>query len=207
MRKLLRQQLKRIKMVLIDVDGVLARPQIIWAGQWQGEQLFEIKEFCVHDGSATWAARAAGLKLAVVSGRESLATRQRMAHMRVDELCLGDLNKLRVLERLKQKYGVNEEEMVYIGDDFLDLPIMRRVGIPIAVRDATPEVKRVARYITKMKGGEGAVGEVLRLVLQAQGKWAQAVETAVSSAYHIMRAAPVEETAVLACDVAKGVNA
>ena len=177
-------RLKRVKMVLIDVDGVLARPRIIWAGQWEGKRLYEIKEFCVHDGAATWAARAAGLIQVVVSGRESLATRQRIRRMQVNELCAGNLNKLAVLDRLKRKYGVQDQEVAYMGDDFLDLPIMERVGMPIAVQDATPEVKRVARYVTAKAGGEGAVAEALRLILTAQDKWERGLQAAVRLAYN-----------------------
>ena len=182
-RNHLLRRLKRVRMVLIDVDGVLARSQIIWAGQANGRRLYEIKEFCVHDGSATWAARAAGLILVIVSGRDSLTVRRRLKNMKVDELYLGNLNKLQALEELKQKYGVRESEIAYIGDDFLDLPIMERVGMPIAVRDAMPEIKRIARYVTKMKGGEGAVGEALRLILGAQRKWSRAVTDTVRSIY------------------------
>jgi len=183
MRNHLVHRFKRIKMVLFDVDGVLASPQVIWAGQIGGRRLYEIKQFCVHDGAATWAAKAAGLIQIVISGRDSPALRKRLERMRVDGVFVDKLNKLLVLERLKRKYRVREEEIAYVGDDFLDLPIMDRVGLTIAVRDATPEVKRVARYVTKKKGGEGAVGEVLRLILQAQGKWQGAVQAAVRSAY------------------------
>ena len=183
MRDHLTARLKRIKMVLIDVDGVLASPQIVWAGQAGGRRLYEMKQFCVHDGAATWAAKAAGLMQIVVTGRDSAALRKRLERMQVDGVFAGDLNKLRVLERLKRKYKLTEDEIAYVGDDFLDLPIMERVGLPIAVRDATPEVKNVARYVTKKKGGEGAVEEVLRLILQAQGKWEWAIREAVRLAY------------------------
>ena len=183
MRNHLAPTLRRIRAVLIDVDGVLASRQITWAGQSEGRRLYEIKQFCVHDGAATWAAHAAGLVQAVLSGRDSAALRKRMERMRVDEVFAGDLNKLRALEILKRKYRVSESEMAYIGDDFLDLPIMERVGLPIAVSDATPDVKRVARYVTKQKGGEGAVAEVLRMILTAQGKWQRAIRQTVDQAY------------------------
>lgn len=183
MRNHLAPSLKRIRAVLIDVDGVLASRQIIWAGQSEGRRLYEIKHFCVHDGAATWAANAAGLLQAVLSGRDSGALRKRMERMRVDEIFAGDLNKLRALETMKRKYHLAESEIAYIGDDFLDLPIMERVGLPIAVSDATPDVKQVARYVTKQKGGEGAVAEVLRMILTAQGKWQRAIRQTVEQAY------------------------
>jgi len=179
----LARKFKRVKMFLMDVDGVLARPQIIWAGQAGGKRLYEIKEFCVHDGSATWAAQAAGLILVVISGRDSLAIQKRIKRMKVNELCVGSLNKLKVLDVLKRKYKVSDDEIAYIGDDFLDLPIMERVGLPIAVRDATPEIKRVALFVTRAKGGEGAVGEALRVILKAQRKWDRGMRNVLQSAY------------------------
>ena len=96
-------------------------------------------------------------------------------------LCFGA--KRRDCEDKKRKYRVTDAQVAYLGDDFLALPIMRRVGLPMAVQDATPEVKRIARYVTKKKGGEGAVGEALRLILQAQGTWTRSVEATVSEAY------------------------
>ena len=101
----LTKQLTRIKMILIDVDGVLAKPQIIWAGQADGKRLYEIKEFCVHDGAATWAAKQAGLIQVVISGRDSLAVRKRIERMQVNELWVGNLNKLKALEILKKNTG------------------------------------------------------------------------------------------------------
>jgi 3-deoxy-D-manno-octulosonate 8-phosphate phosphatase (KDO 8-P phosphatase) len=177
------QGFKRIKVLAMDVDGVLASPQIVLAGQTGVEGIFEIKQFCVHDGAAMSAGRAAGLIQVVWSGRDSAALRERLERMQVDAAFLGDVNKLRALEQVTHQYGVKEEEIAYVGDDFLDLPIMKRVGLPIAVADATFEMKRAAHYVTEKKGGQGAVEEVIRLILQAQGKWDWAVQEAVKQAY------------------------
>ena len=176
-------QLRKIKLFMIDVDGVLARPSIIWAGSLEGNGLHEIKEFCVHDGAASWAAKEAGLLRVLVSGRDSPVVRQRAERMKVDGVYLNNLNKLEILEAVKKKYHLLDEEIAYIGDDFLDLPILQKVGFPVAVNDAVPEVKHVARYITRMKGGEGAVAETIRLILTSQRKWKEGYKKAIEKAY------------------------
>lgn len=174
---------ERVKLLAMDVDGVLASAGIVLAGEIEGNGLFEVKQFCVHDGAATWAGSAAGLIQVVISGRDSTALRRRLDRMQIDATFLGDVNKLRALERLTEQFDVTEDEIAYVGDDFLDLPIMRRVGLPIAVADATYEMKRAAHYVTEKKGGEGAVEEVVRLILQAQGKWEAAIEATLAQAY------------------------
>ena len=174
---------KRVKLLAMDVDGVLASANIVLAGEIEGPGMFEVKQFCVHDGAATWAGNAAGLIQVVISGRDSTALRRRLGRMQLDATFLGDVNKLRALERITEDYDVTEEEIAYVGDDFLDLPIMRRVGLPIAVADATYEMKRAAQYVTEKKGGEGAIEEVIRVILQAQGKWDQAIEATLAQAY------------------------
>lgn len=168
---------------MIDVDGALAKPNIIWAGSFDGNGLHEIKEFCVHDGAASWAAKEAGLLRVLVSGRDSTVVRHRAERMKVDGIYLNNLNKLDVLKMVREKYHLLEEEIAYIGDDFLDLPILQRVGLPVAVSDAVPEVKRAARYVTRKKGGEGAVAETIRLILTSQGKWKEGYQKAIEKAY------------------------
>jgi 3-deoxy-D-manno-octulosonate 8-phosphate phosphatase (KDO 8-P phosphatase) len=183
MRKELTERFRRVRMLAMDVDGVLASPQIVYAGSPDMDGLFEVKQFCVHDGAANWAGKAAGLIQVVMSGRDSLALRRRLDRMRIDAAYLGDVNKLLALARLKEDFDVTEDEIAYVGDDFLDLPVMERVGLPIAVADATIEMKKAAAYITQKRGGEGAIEEVVRLILQAQGKWDKAVRDAVKHAY------------------------
>jgi len=178
----LADRLRRIKMLVTDVDGVLTRPHIILGGSGDGE-LFEIKQFSVHDGAATLLARAGGLIHVVLSGRDSPALRRRLEEITVDAAYLGDVNKPRHLARLKEDYGVRDEEIAYIGDDFLDLPVMRQVGVPIAVADATPEMRAAAIHVTAHNGGDGALEEVIRLILTAQGKLEQAVEQAITQVY------------------------
>ena len=182
-RKVSLARFKKIRLLLIDVDGVLAKPQITWTANTTGKTLYETKSFCVQDGSATWAAKEAGLIQVVISGRESKVVRKRMQRLSVDELCLGSLDKLKVLERLKKKYSVSNQEIAYIGDDFLDIPIFKKVGLGIAVSDASPEIKKVAHVSTQKRGGEGAVAEALRMILVAQKKWDLAIERTLRSIY------------------------
>lgn len=183
MSQTLKERLKKVKLLMIDVDGVLAKPNITWAGSLNGGGLHEIKEFCVHDGAASWAAKEAGLIRVLVSGRDSSVVRLRAERMKVDAVYLNNLNKLQILDQVKKKYRLSESEIAYIGDDFLDLPILKKVGFPIAVGDAVSEVKRVARYVTRKKGGEGAVSEAFRLILTAQGKWEKGYRQAIEKAY------------------------
>jgi 3-deoxy-D-manno-octulosonate 8-phosphate phosphatase (KDO 8-P phosphatase) len=179
----LTERFRRVKMLAMDVDGVLSSPQIVLAGNPDLDKLFEVKQFCVHDGSANWAGKVAGLIQVVISGRDCPALRHRLQRMHIDAAYLGDLNKLHALAQLKEAFEVSDEEIAYVGDDFLDLPVMERVGLPIAVADATVEMKKVAAYITEKRGGEGAIEEVVRLILQAQGKWTWAVRETVKNAY------------------------
>src|SRR3954454_10906999 len=183
MHEELTERFRRVRMLAMDVDGVLASPQIVLAGGPDLDGLLEVKQFCVHDASANWAGNAAGLLQVVISGRDSDALRHRLQRMHIDAAYLGDVNKLHALAHLTEAFEVTEDEIAYVGDDFLDLPIMERVGLPIAVADATVEMKKAAAYVTEKRGGEGAIEEVVRLILQAQGKWTWAVRETVKNAY------------------------
>jgi len=175
---------KKVKALIVDTDGVLAKPFIIWSNDDIGKKrLFETKLFCVHDGSSCWAAKMAGLRVILVSGRVSESVRKRASRMQIDDIYLDRLNKLDVLDEVKKKHGLSNEEIAYIGDDFLDLPILKSVGFAIAVNDAVEEVKEVADYVTTKNGGEGAVAEAIRVILKVAGKWDKAVNDTLSEIY------------------------
>lgn len=175
---------KKVKALIVDTDGVLAKPFIIWSNDDIGKKrLFETKLFCVHDGSSCWAAKTAGLRVVLVSGRVSESVRKRASRMQIDDIYLDRLNKLDVLDEVKKKHGLSNEEIAYIGDDFLDLPILKSVGFAIAVNDAVEEVREVADYVTTKNGGEGAVAEAIRVILKAAGKWDKAVNDTLSEIY------------------------
>ncbi len=163
---------RRVKLLVFDVDGVLTGGQILFGPD--GEAL---KIFHAHDGLGINAAHRAGLKTAVITGRESEMVRQRGAELAITEVCQGARDKIVHLERLLDKHGLTAEEVAYTGDDLNDLAVMRRVGLACAVANAAPEVKEAAHYVTSRAGGAGAVREIVELVLKAQGKWTAIVES------------------------------
>lgn len=180
----LEERARKIKLLIMDTDGVLAKPFIIWSNDDLGrKKLFETKLFCVHDGSSCWVAREAGLKIVLVSGRASEAVYKRAGRMKIDEIHLDKMNKLEILEEMQKKHGLSKDEIAYIGDDFLDMPILTSVGLAIAVNDAVDEVRGVAHYVTKKNGGEGAVAEAIRFILRSQGKWERAMNGVIEDAY------------------------
>lgn len=180
----LQEKIKKIKVLIIDTDGVLTKPFVIWSNDDLGKnKLFETRLFCIHDGSSCWAAKAGGLKIVLVSGRASEAVHKRASKIKIDEVYLNSINKLDTLGEVISKNGVNRDEIAYMGDDFLDLPILKAVGLAIAVNDAVDEVKDVADYITKKNGGEGAIAEVIRVILKSQNKWDKAVCDVLEESY------------------------
>ena len=180
----LTEKLRKIKILIVDTDGVMTKPFVIWSNDDMGrKRLFETRLFCIHDGSSCWAAKAAGLKIILVSGRASEAVHKRANKIKIDELYLDRINKLVTLDEIMAKHGVGREEVAYMGDDFLDLPILKAAGVAVAVNDAVDEVKEVANYTTKKNGGEGAVGEAIRVILKAQGKWEKAMKDIIDESY------------------------
>ena len=157
-------------MLLLDVDGVLTDGAVIYTGQ--GE---EIKQFDIKDGLGLRLAKRAGLKTAIVSARESKVVVQRAQELEVDEVYQGAKVKLEVFNRLLTRHDLKAHQIAYMGDDLIDLPILRRVGLPVTVPEAPAEVKAAAGYICRKPGGKGAVREVVELILKAQGTWEQAV--------------------------------
>lgn len=157
---------QRVRLLVLDVDGVLTSGQLLFGPD--GEAL---KVFHAHDGLGIAAAHRAGLKTALISGRESEMVRRRGAELAITEVCQGAADKVARLEALLAKHGLTAEEAAFVGDDLNDLAILARVGLACAVANAVPEVKAAAHYVASRSGGDGAVREVVELVLKAQGKW------------------------------------
>lgn len=153
--------------VVFDVDGVLTRGDLFYGpeGDW-------LKAFDVRDGFGFVLAREAGLKTAILSGREGPALRRRAADLKVDALKEGATNKGEALIELCAVLRVKPLEVCYVGDDLIDLPAMRRAGFPVAVADACEEVRARAAWVTRRPGGAGAAREVIEFVLKAKGVWA-----------------------------------
>ena len=161
---------RRLKLVGFDVDGVLT-DNGVYLGM-VGDHPVEFKRFHIQDGLGIRLLRTAGLAVVWVSGRESAATALRARELAVDELIQDpSARKLPVFEALRERRGLTWEECAFVGDDLADLPLLARVGLPIAVANAVPEVKAAAHAVTSVPGGQGAVREVAELILQARGEW------------------------------------
>ncbi|HHT9125196.1 MAG TPA: KdsC family phosphatase [Candidatus Brocadiia bacterium] len=163
--------MKNIKMVIIDVDGVLTDGKIIV--DVEGE---EVKNFHVRDGTGVKYLQRAGLNCAVISGRKCAAVEHRLRELGIKDVFQNAINKIEAYEQIVTKYNLKDEEVCYIGDDLIDIPIFRRVGFSAAVPDAPEEVKEIATYITKTPGGQGAVREVIEKILKFQDKWGTIME-------------------------------
>ncbi len=155
----LKDRIERLKLLILDVDGVLTDGKLYYGPD--GE---ELKAFHVLDGLGIKMIQDAGIKLSVISGRRSEALENRLRELRIEEIFLGQVNKISSLETLSFKLGVETDEIGFIGDDLVDLDVMKRVGFPVAVKNAHPEVKRVAVYTTRAEGGKGALREVAELI-------------------------------------------
>jgi 3-deoxy-D-manno-octulosonate 8-phosphate phosphatase (KDO 8-P phosphatase) len=159
-------RLRRIRLLFLDVDGVLTDGAL-----YCGPDGAEWKRFHVHDGLALARAVAAGFPVAVVSSRRAEAVSRRFAELGLAEVHQGVENKLVVYEALRARHGCADAEVACMGDDLADLPVLRRVGLPIAPADAVPAVRRVARWVSRAPGGHGAVREILEAILRARGLW------------------------------------
>lgn len=157
----MREKAKKIKMILFDVDGVMTDGGIIL-----GNQGIELKKFHVQDGMGFTLAKKAGLMLGILTGRYSDLVTKRATELNADEIYQGVFNKLTAYKDILTKHGLSDEEVAYVGDDILDIPVLRRVGLKFAVANAAEEVKDMADYVTHKKGGEGAVREVIDLILE-----------------------------------------
>ncbi len=169
--KTMESKLQRIKMVLMDVDGVMTGGEIIYTSA--GE---EFKVFNIHDGMGVAMARMAGLKTGIITGRMSEMVRRRAEELRFDAVVQGQVHKLAAYENIRDKFGLLDAEIAYIGDDLVDLCILERAGFSAAVANAREAVKAACDYVTEAAGGQGAVREVIDLILKGQGKFDDLVQ-------------------------------
>lgn len=170
----LEDRLRRIRLLAMDVDGVLTEGRISWGADADG-RLFEIKTFNVRDGLGLGLARAAGLQIAWITGRTSPVVEQRAAELGVQELCQWARDKRTALEGVSMRLGFAREEVLYVGDDLNDLPAFEVAGVRVAVADAAALVREQADWVTETPGGRGAVREVVERVLRAQDCFGTAV--------------------------------
>jgi 3-deoxy-D-manno-octulosonate 8-phosphate phosphatase (KDO 8-P phosphatase) len=162
----LSDKIKKIKVVICDVDGVLTDGRIIFDSDGR-----EVKNFDVQDGLGLGALRKMGITLAVISSRHSKVVAPRAKELGIDHVYVGFEPKLTAYEDILKKLNVKDEQMCFIGDDLADLRVMQRAGLAIAPANAVDEIKKIADRVTKRSGGRGAVREAAELILKTQGLW------------------------------------
>ena len=166
---------RRIKLVGLDVDGVMTDGGI-YVGS-VADHPVEFKRFHIQDGLGVKLLQAAGIPVVLVSGRESEATAVRARELGIDELIQdAGARKLPAFEKVLGQRRLTFEDCAFVGDDLPDLPLLQRVGLPIAVANGVPEVKDAARYVTRVPGGQGALREVAELILRARGDWEELLQ-------------------------------
>ena len=156
----------KVQLLILDVDGVLTDGRIFYGADGQ-----EWKVFHVLDGAGIRMLQRGGVRVAIISGRSTEAVATRASELGIEDCFQNVYIKVEAYDTLKARYDLADEAVAYIGDDLMDLPLLRRVGLPIAVPNAVDEVKRCARTITTAPGGWGAVREVAELILESRGAW------------------------------------
>lgn len=156
---------RNIKLVISDVDGVLTDNNI-----YIDDNGLESKKFSIADGVGAYLAKKFGLKIALISARKSKATRIRARQLKIRQVFLGREDKLVVYEKIKKNLRLKDSQIAYIGDDLVDIPVLKKAGIAICVKDASILIKKYADYITRAEGGGGALREVVEMVLRSQKK-------------------------------------
>lgn len=173
----LKKRAAQIEVLLMDVDGTMTDGGVTLLSQTE-EVALEMKTFDAHDGQGLTLARTAGLRTGCITGRQSSALLRRAREMNMEFIYMKQPVKLPAYEEILQKTGVSESAVAYIGDDLPDLPLMRRVGLAVAVGNAVPEVKKAAHYTTKALAGRGAVREAIELILKSKGIWEAMIDKA-----------------------------
>ena len=165
------EQLKRIRLIITDVDGVLTDGKINLT-----EDGVEIKSFCAKDSPPLRLALASGLNVAFVTGRRSNAVEKRVAQYGIKAHYKSELKEIGFIPFFEKEYGVTSSDIAYIGDDLNDLAAMKQVGLTFCPADAATDVKEISAIQTSAKGGEGVLAETIRTIMEAQGTWKSALE-------------------------------
>jgi 3-deoxy-D-manno-octulosonate 8-phosphate phosphatase (KDO 8-P phosphatase) len=156
---------RNIRMIVLDVDGVMTNGQVLLMPN--GE---EVKQFSILDGFGIVCAMKAGIRIAIISGRVSPSLQARCQELQIEDLYMGEMEKLPILHEIAKKYSLKLNQIACVGDDVPDLPVLLQVGLSAAPSSAHPEVKSRVHLVLEKKGGEGAVREFTDLLLSAQGK-------------------------------------
>jgi len=173
----LKKRAARIKVLLMDVDGTMTDGSVTLLSQPDGTAL-EIKTFDAHDGQGLTLAHTAGLRTGCITGRESAALLRRAHEMKMDYIYMKIPLKIPAYEEILAKAGVRDEEVAFVGDDLPDIPLLKRVGLAVAVGDAVAEVKKVSHFTTKALAGKGAIREAIELILKSKGMWEELIDKA-----------------------------
>lgn len=166
----LQERARAVKMILMDADGVLTDGKIIFFSGGHEAKMFDSK-----DGVGIKLAQRAGLKTGVISGRESEALLRRCEELGMDEIHQHVFEKLEAYDEIKERLGLTDGDICFIGDDLVDAPVLKRAGLAVTVADGHPALEPIVSYVTQRPGGSGAVREVIDLVIKAQGKWGEIV--------------------------------
>jgi len=164
------ERAKKIKLLLLDVDGVLTDGRIII-----GSYGDEIKNFDVKDGLGVLLIKRTGIPTAIITARNSRVVKIRAKLLGIKKI-YEEHYKIRALNSIKKRFRVKAEEICFIGDDLIDIPILKRVGLAISVPNAVDETKKIVHYVTQKPGGRGAVREICEIIIKAQGKWEKATQ-------------------------------
>lgn len=167
----LKEKVKKVKLLLLDVDGVLTDGRIVYDSRG-----VDMKFFDVHDGLGVYLLKKAGIPTILITAKGSRAIRPRARDMQVEAVFENIAPKTAVLDKILKKYNLSADEVCFVGDDLVDLCLLERVGFPIAVCNAALEIKQAALYVTERAGGYGAVREVAELILKSQGRWQEMIE-------------------------------
>ena len=167
----LRGRAEQIRLLALDVDGVLTDGRIVL-----DDMLGQLKNFDVHDGFGLVLWWKAGLRSAIITADRSKVVARRARQMRVTWVAQYARDKRKAYDRLRRHFRLSDSAICYLGDDLLDLPVLRRVGLAVATANAVPEVKSAVHYVTRKPGGRGAVRETVELILKTQRRWGPIVQ-------------------------------
>lgn len=165
------EKAKKVKLLILDVDGVLTDGRIVI-----DDRGVETKCFDVRDGHGIKLLRRANIEVAIITGRRSEVVSHRARELGIESVYQNIRDKLEVYRSIVDEKGLKDEEVGFVGDDLVDLPLLKRVGFSAVVADGIEELKPCADYVSRKKGGRGAVREISELILKAQGKWPELME-------------------------------
>ena len=164
------EKAKKVRMVLVDVDGILTD-----GGLFLGNNNIELKRFNSQDGLGITIARMAGIKVGIITGRESDLVAVRAKELKMDYISQGHFDKRIPLKEIVENNNVEYDEIAYIGDDILDIPVLKMVGFSATAGNGVPEVKEIVDYVSKNSGGNGAVRDIIEFILKSQNKWEETI--------------------------------